>query len=111
MEPKTALVPTSLDPLLTRATSSMIMATQPVPTCAWIQRHLWECLDEELPALEEWHMARHLPTCPQCGPRAAFARGLLDRIAAVRPEYAELPALRARIAARLAVDGRAGANP
>lgn len=67
-----------------------------------VLRRLWEYLDDELPEAEAEQMRHHLAECPTCGPHAAFERRLLDRIAAVRPEYGELGAVRARIAALLA---------
>ena len=66
--------------------------------CDQSMRRLWEYLDRELPDPESEVIQRHVAKCPRCGPRAAFEQRFLDRIAAVRPEYAELAELRERIA-------------
>jgi anti-sigma factor RsiW len=69
--------------------------------CADSRKRLWEYLDDELPKADAQRVGRHLARCPFCGPLAAFARRFLDRIAAVRPNYDNLAALRERIVRKL----------
>jgi hypothetical protein len=94
-----------------RASSPISSRAEALPGygCADSQVRLWEYLDDELPTDESQAVAFHVAGCTECGPHAVFARKLLERIAAVRPEEGDLTALRNRIAGVFAA-ARLGVN-
>lgn len=73
------------------------------PVCGDTLRRLWEYLDQELPEAEMESMRRHVEECPRCGPVARFERRLLERIAAVRPDPAEVAEFRGRLTSTLGI--------
>jgi hypothetical protein len=75
--------------------------------CADARKRLWEYLDQELPNTEAEGVGRHVARCPVCGPLAALARRLLERIAKISPAHNDLTALRLRIIGTLRRRSRA----
>jgi hypothetical protein len=71
------------------------------PPCNRALQRLWEYLDDELPRREAERIRHHLTECRSCGPYAASEKRFLSRIAAVRLQCAERPAVRRRIVGRL----------
>ena len=82
-----------------------IAAARPAFGCVEVQKRLWEYLDEELSENDAQRTGWHLAGCRECGGHAAWGRRLLDRIAAVRPEYGALTPMRNRISSVLAALG------
>lgn len=83
------------------------MPDAPIPAidCESVARHLWEYLDGELPEAEMQQIAAHLRDCLRCNSHAAFEQSLLDHIAQVRRDPADLPALERRVRRALELAG------
>ncbi len=76
--------------------------------CLTAVRRLWDHLDHALDAPAADEVERHLRTCTECSSHFAFARVVLEALAAAQPAAptdAEVAVLRGRVVAALAAEG------
>ena len=73
--------------------------------CEATVRRLWDYLDAELDEARAAEVEAHLARCRQCPPHFAFAREMLDAVAASRRAPDDVSSLRARVFAALRASG------
>lgn len=90
-------------------------AADRIPTeldCKAAATRVWDYLDRELDAGTSDDVAHHVDTCTRCAPHFAFARRVVEALAAARGDRRPVPEpLRQRVLAALAAEGYVAGDP